>query len=120
MLTRADGAARLYDSATPSDSAVGFHPHHGFVPTDDPDHELLAEEPDDIHVVLPIQDRCRLLGGTRLGAKRKSIEPDPAAEMEIDPLVAVEAGCLDVESVSDDRPGRGQRTFSNSPVPSFR
>ncbi len=53
-LARADGATRLYVSATPSGSAVGFYLHHGFVPTDRPNPQLLAEEPDDIHMVLTL------------------------------------------------------------------
>ena len=48
---RADGATRLYVSATPSESAVGFYFRHGFTPTDAPDPELLQAEPDDIHMV---------------------------------------------------------------------
>lgn len=51
-LAREDGATRLYVSATPSGSAVGFYLHHGFVPTDEPDRELLAKEPADIHMIL--------------------------------------------------------------------
>lgn len=48
---RSDRAARLYVSATPSESAVGFYLRHGFRPTDAPDAELLQAEPDDIHMV---------------------------------------------------------------------
>jgi len=53
-VAREDGATRLYISATPSGSAVGFYLHRGFVPTDEPDPQLLAEEPDDIHMVLTL------------------------------------------------------------------
>jgi ribosomal protein S18 acetylase RimI-like enzyme len=53
-LARADGARRLYVSATPSDSAVGFYRRHGFEPTDAPNPELFALEPDDIHMVLEL------------------------------------------------------------------
>ncbi len=53
-LAREDGATRLYVSATPSGSAVGFYLHHGFVPTTEPDPDLFAKEPDDIHMTLPL------------------------------------------------------------------
>ncbi len=49
-----DGATHLYVSATPSPSALGFYLRQGFAPTDDPDPELLAEEPSDIHMVMPL------------------------------------------------------------------
>ncbi|GMQ79262.1 MAG: N-acetyltransferase [Anaerolineae bacterium] len=45
------GAKRIYISATPSGSAVGFYLHHGFRPTGKPLPELLSLEPDDIHMV---------------------------------------------------------------------
>lgn len=50
-----DGATHLYVSATPSPSAVGFYQRQGFAPTNDPDPELLAEEPNDIHMVMPLR-----------------------------------------------------------------
>ena len=50
-LARADGARRLYVSATPSGSAVGFYRSSGFEPTDEPNEALLALEPDDIHMI---------------------------------------------------------------------
>jgi GNAT superfamily N-acetyltransferase len=53
-LARADGAGRLYVSATPSDSAVGFYRSRGFEPTDAPNPELFALEPDDIHMTLEL------------------------------------------------------------------
>jgi GNAT superfamily N-acetyltransferase len=56
-LARASGARRLYVSATPSGSAVGFYRSRGFAPTDTPDPALLAKEPDDIHMVLEL-GRC--------------------------------------------------------------
>ena len=53
-LARADGARRLYVSATPSNSAVGFYRSLGFEPTDAPNPELFALEPDDIHMTLEL------------------------------------------------------------------
>ena len=53
-LARADGARLLYVSATPSDSAVGFYRSVGFEPTDAPNPELFALEPDDIHMTLEL------------------------------------------------------------------
>lgn len=50
-LARADGARRLYVSATPSGSTVAFYRRHGFAPTDQPDAGLHALEPDDIHMI---------------------------------------------------------------------
>jgi GNAT superfamily N-acetyltransferase len=48
---RVDGAARLYVSAAPSDSAVGFYLSRGFEPVAEPNPELFELEPDDIHMV---------------------------------------------------------------------
>ena len=50
-LARESGAKRLYVSATPSESAVGFYLSQGFAPTLEPDPELLAQEPEDIHMI---------------------------------------------------------------------
>jgi GNAT superfamily N-acetyltransferase len=46
-----DGHARLYVSATPSESAVCFYQGQGFVPTQDTNAELYELEPEDIHMV---------------------------------------------------------------------
>jgi GNAT superfamily N-acetyltransferase len=48
------GAKRLYVSATPSESAVGFYLERGFRPTAEPIPELLALEPEDIHMILEV------------------------------------------------------------------
>jgi ribosomal protein S18 acetylase RimI-like enzyme len=53
-LARADGARRLYVSATPSGSTVEFYLSHGFKPTEEPVEELFALEPDDIHMILEL------------------------------------------------------------------
>lgn len=53
-LARDDGTTQLYVSATPTGSAVAFYLRHGFAPTDEPDAELLEEEPEDIHMVLEV------------------------------------------------------------------
>ncbi len=53
-LARAGGAAWLYVSATPSESAVGFYLDRGFTPTADPIPELLALEPDDVHMLMAL------------------------------------------------------------------
>jgi ribosomal protein S18 acetylase RimI-like enzyme len=53
-LARADGAQAVYVSATPSESAVGFYLSQGFRPTDEPHPDLLALEPEDIHMVKPL------------------------------------------------------------------
>jgi N-acetylglutamate synthase-like GNAT family acetyltransferase len=53
-LARADGARRLYVSATPSAPTVEFYQSHGFEPTDEPDAALFALEPDDIHMILEL------------------------------------------------------------------
>lgn len=50
-LARADGARRLYVSATPTGATVDFYRSHGFAPTDEPDEALFALEPDDIHMI---------------------------------------------------------------------
>lgn len=44
-------AKRIYVSATPSESAVGFYLSQGFKPTDTPIPELFRLEPKDIHMV---------------------------------------------------------------------
>jgi GNAT superfamily N-acetyltransferase len=46
-----DGYARLYVSATPSESAVNFYQEQGFVPTRETNAELYELEPEDIHMV---------------------------------------------------------------------
>lgn len=51
---RAGGATRLYVSATPSESAVGLYMSRGFRPTTEPVPELLALEPDDVHMILDL------------------------------------------------------------------
>jgi N-acetylglutamate synthase-like GNAT family acetyltransferase len=53
-LAKADGAEGLYVSAVPSESAVGFYTSRGFRPIEKPNPELLAREPDDIHMVLDL------------------------------------------------------------------
>ena len=45
------GAKRMYVSATPSGSAVGFYLSQGFKPTDTPIPELFELEPEDIHMI---------------------------------------------------------------------
>jgi GNAT superfamily N-acetyltransferase len=53
-LARADGARRLYVSATPSVPTVEFYRSRGFEPTDHPNEALFALEPDDIHMILEL------------------------------------------------------------------
>jgi GNAT superfamily N-acetyltransferase len=48
---RREGAERLYVSATPSESAVGFYLEQGFAPVKEPLPELFELEPEDIHMV---------------------------------------------------------------------
>lgn len=50
-LARQAGAQAMYVSATPSESAVGLYLSQGFRPTAEPDPELYALEPEDIHMV---------------------------------------------------------------------
>ena len=50
-LARQAGAERLYVSAIPSGSAVGFYMRRGFRPTEDVNAELYALEPNDIHMI---------------------------------------------------------------------
>jgi GNAT superfamily N-acetyltransferase len=66
-LARNRGADALYVSAVPSDSAVGFYLARGFRPTV-PLPELLAHEPDDIHLLL------RLRRGAWLPASHVAVE----------------------------------------------
>jgi GNAT superfamily N-acetyltransferase len=49
--SRRSGAGRLYVSAAPTESAVNFYLSQGFCVTPDPQPELLALEPDDIHMI---------------------------------------------------------------------
>lgn len=53
-LARADGARRLYVSATPSGATIAFYRSLGFEPTDEPHEALFALEPDDIHMILEL------------------------------------------------------------------
>jgi GNAT superfamily N-acetyltransferase len=55
-VARGERVGALYVSSVPSDSAVGFYLSRGFRPTD-PLPELLAEEPDDIHMLRPLAGR---------------------------------------------------------------
>ena len=50
-LAQENGARRLYVSATPSESAVGFYMSEGFVPTKHVNKELFDLEPEDIHMM---------------------------------------------------------------------
>ena len=58
-LAQASGAQRIYVSATPSDSAVGFYRSKGFDLAEQVDEELVALEPEDIHLIkgLPLPQR---------------------------------------------------------------
>jgi GNAT superfamily N-acetyltransferase len=47
----AGGAARLYVSATPSESAVGFYRSRGFELAEEVNPELFALEPEDVHMI---------------------------------------------------------------------
>lgn len=49
-LARAEGAQRLYVSATPTRRTVDFYLSQGFMPLATPHERLLALEPDDIHM----------------------------------------------------------------------
>ena len=49
-LARADGAPRLYVSATPTRGAVDFYMSQGFRPVATPHERLFALEPDDVHM----------------------------------------------------------------------
>jgi ribosomal protein S18 acetylase RimI-like enzyme len=51
---RSDGAERLYVSATPSESAVGFYQSQGFQLVEKPHPELYALEPEDIHMFMKL------------------------------------------------------------------
>jgi len=50
-MARASGACRLYVSAVPTESAVGFYASRGFRPTSEPDPDMLAMEPEEIHMI---------------------------------------------------------------------
>ncbi|MCP4361505.1 MAG: GNAT family N-acetyltransferase [Chloroflexi bacterium] len=50
-VARRDGANKMYVSATPSGSAVGFYLSQGFRPTAIPIPELYELEPEDIHML---------------------------------------------------------------------
>jgi len=54
QFAREAGAESMYVSATPSDSAVGFYLSRGCRLASPPHPDLLAEEPEDIHFVCPI------------------------------------------------------------------
>jgi len=53
-LARELGARRIYVSATPTESAVGFYLNHGFRLAKEPHPELFALEPEDIHMIKPL------------------------------------------------------------------
>jgi N-acetylglutamate synthase-like GNAT family acetyltransferase len=60
-LAKADGATEMYVSATPSESAVGFYCSQGFeiAPPDRIHPELFEEEPEDIHMIMPLIDNIK-------------------------------------------------------------
>lgn len=51
---RSRGAGWLYISATETESAVSFYRSQGSLPTQEPDKELFAKEPKDIHMLLKL------------------------------------------------------------------
>ena len=53
-LARAEGARRLYVSATPTRATVEFYAKRGFEPLAMPNETLFALEPDDIHMELKL------------------------------------------------------------------
>lgn len=53
-VARLDAAERLYVSATPTRATVDFYLSHGFEPLATPNERLLALEPEDIHLALPL------------------------------------------------------------------
>ncbi len=53
-LARADGATWLYVSSAPTRGTVEFYRSLGFSPTREPDPDLLALEPDDIHMTVKL------------------------------------------------------------------
>ncbi len=53
-LARGRGASRLYISATPSASAVGFYLKHGCRLAPNVDEDLFALEPEDIHLIMDL------------------------------------------------------------------
>ena len=53
-LARADGAKRLYVSATPTRATVDFYLKRGFEPLANPNERLLALEPEDIHMAMAL------------------------------------------------------------------
>jgi GNAT superfamily N-acetyltransferase len=57
------GARRLYISATPSDGALRFYFRQGARLAEPPDPDLLALEPDDVHLVIDLDDQGRTRDG---------------------------------------------------------
>ena len=57
------GASALYVSALPSEAAVMFYRSCGFVPTTAPNADLLALEPDDIHMIMSLEGTLAPLRG---------------------------------------------------------
>jgi hypothetical protein len=51
----ADGARKLYVSATPSVSAVGFYRNRGFELAEEVNKELFELEPEDIHMIMKLK-----------------------------------------------------------------
>ena len=53
-LARKAGATSMYVSAIPSGPAVDFYRSHGCRVAPEPNPDLLAKEPDDLHLVCPL------------------------------------------------------------------
>ena len=56
-LARTRGARYLYVSATPSENTVGFYQRRGCIVAPEPDPELFALEPEDVHFLCPVWPR---------------------------------------------------------------
>lgn len=72
---RTGGARALVVSATPSRSAVGTYLRAGFRVTDDPVPELLAREPEDIHLEKALQGSIPTAGGPLPVNRRRGDAP---------------------------------------------
>ncbi len=68
-LARAHGARHLYVSATPSENTVRFYQRRGCIVAPEPDPELLAREPEDIHFLCPLVPTGRVALAARSGRR---------------------------------------------------
>ena len=112
-VARSAGAPAMYVSATPTGSAVGFYLRQGCRLADPAHPELLAKEPDDIHLVSEIRIAGR---SKRRGAAVAASEAPQGAESAPIRALDVVSRIWPESAKSRDRDGPGPLRASRPPA----